>query len=105
MEELKFDPKDVEANKIMAALSYLGVLVLIPLLTKKDSQFVQAHVKQGLVLFIIDVIVAFIAWIPIIGWLLALVVLCVSLWGFIIALQGKFQKIPLLYDLAKKLNI
>lgn len=105
MEELKFDAKDIEANKVMAALSYLSILVLIPLLTKKNSKFVQTHAKQGLALFIVEVIVTFIVWIPFIGWLAALLVLIVSLWGFIVALQGKFQAIPGLYDLAKKLNI
>ena len=36
-------------DPVMAVLSYLGLLSLIPLLTKKDDPFIQWHAKQGLV--------------------------------------------------------
>ena len=39
-------------NKIIAALSYIGILCLIPLLAKKDSKFAQEHGKQGLIMLI-----------------------------------------------------
>ena len=39
------DPKDVEENKLIAAVGYLGILFLIPLLAKKDSPFAQFHAK------------------------------------------------------------
>src|SRR5262245_17431422 len=42
-------------NTLMGALSYLGPLVLIPFLVAKDDPFVKFHVKQGLVLLIIEV--------------------------------------------------
>ena len=42
--------KDVEENKAMAAIGYLGILFLIPLLANKDSPFAQYHAKQGMVL-------------------------------------------------------
>ena len=44
------DP-DVEANKTVAALSYISILFLVPLLGKRDSKFAQFHAKQGLILF------------------------------------------------------
>ena len=34
----EYDPQDINANKGISVLSYLGILVLIPLLTKKDSK-------------------------------------------------------------------
>ena len=37
----KFDPKDVEDHKVMAALSYVGILFLIPLLVLTQSRFAQ----------------------------------------------------------------
>lgn len=41
---------DVQANKGMAALSYLGILLLVPLFARKNSEYCQHHVKQGFTL-------------------------------------------------------
>lgn len=46
------DKQDAEQNKAMAILSYLGILVLIPILAAKDSKFARFHANQGLVLCI-----------------------------------------------------
>jgi hypothetical protein len=48
--------KDVEDNKLISILCYFGILLLIPLLTKPDSQFVKFHSNQGLVLFLLFLI-------------------------------------------------
>lgn len=40
----------------MAVLAYLGILVLIPVFTGKDSEFVRYHSNQGLVLWICELI-------------------------------------------------
>lgn len=45
-----YDPKDIEANKVMALLSYLGILVLVPLFAAKESKFARFHANQGLIL-------------------------------------------------------
>ncbi len=50
----QFDAWDVENNKAMGILAYLGILVLIPLVAAKDSKFARFHVNQGLVLFIAE---------------------------------------------------
>lgn len=52
----KYDKDDIEKNRIMATLCYLGPLVLIPFFTEKNSKFVKYHVIQGMNLFIIDII-------------------------------------------------
>jgi uncharacterized membrane protein len=100
----------------MLVLSYLGILALIPLLTKKDDPEVQWHAKNGLALFIVEIIL----WIAlrIIGghlpagigcglgmiscvlWLAFLViwVLCI-----IKAVQGQRFRIPIITDLAEKM--
>lgn len=46
---------DVEKNKYINILSYLGILFLIPLFTAKGSKYTRFHVNQGLVLFIVEV--------------------------------------------------
>ncbi len=47
-----FDAVDIEQNKALALLSYLGVLVLIPIFCAKHSKFARFHANQGLVLAI-----------------------------------------------------
>lgn len=47
-----FDKTDIEQNKVMALLSYFGILVFIPIFAAKDSKFARYHANQGLTLFI-----------------------------------------------------
>ena len=89
----------------IAALSYLGILVLIPLLTKKDNDFVQFHIKQGLVLLVVWVVGWIVFWIPIIGWILALALFVCTIIAFVQALLGKRWEIPLIGEFAKKINL
>ena len=42
-------------SQIMAALAYLGILVLIPYLMKPANEFAAFHVKQGIRLFLAEV--------------------------------------------------
>ena len=96
-------------NKFLAAISYIGVLCLIPLLLKKDDKFVQFHAKQGLVLFIAEIVISFINIIPFLGqmiWFFAsLAFLLISIIGFIKAWRGEWWKIPYLHEYSKKINI
>lgn len=104
-----FDPKDVADNKLVACLSYIGILCLIPLLAKKDSKFAQEHAKQGLVLVIAFLVLFVIGIVPILGWLIAffgdLILLVVALVAFIKCLMGEFWEIPVLGAYRHKLNI
>ncbi len=52
----EYDPSDISQNKVMSLLSYLGVLVVIPLLVARQSPFAKFHSGQGLVLFIIELL-------------------------------------------------
>ncbi|WP_455671624.1 zinc-ribbon domain-containing protein [Phocaeicola sp.] len=47
-----FDKADIEQNKVMAILSYFGILVFIPIFAAKGSKFARYHANQGLALFI-----------------------------------------------------
>lgn len=104
-EEKNADSKDVEDNKLIAALSYIGILFLVPLLAKKDSPFAQFHAKQGLVIFIVEVISPFLM--PFLGlgailWLLAVIF---SIWGLVNVFTGKMVKMPVVGDIAEKFNL
>lgn len=53
-----FGQDDVRQNKAMGVLSYLGILVLIPLLAgNRQSPYVRHHLNQGITLFVLSVIV------------------------------------------------
>ncbi len=100
----------IQDEKIMAALSYLWILVLIPLLVKKDSEYCQFHAKQGLVLLVASFVVTVLGMLPIIGWLIilpfgSLFLLILSILGLINALQGKKWELPYLGKYAKKINL
>lgn len=50
----KFSKNEIENGKIMAILSY--IIPFIPYLIEKDNQFVIYHAKQGMNIFIINLI-------------------------------------------------
>jgi len=49
-----FEAKDIQDNKTISFLSYLGPLVFVPMFARKRSKFARFHANQGLVLFIAD---------------------------------------------------
>jgi len=108
-EQVSDASKKTEDNKLIAILSYIGVLCLIPLLTKKDDEFVFFHAKQGLVLFIAEVITAFVAAIPFLGWIIAplasLLWIILSIVGIVNVLGDKTKELPILGKYAVKIKI
>src|SRR3989337_871590 len=99
--------KDVAENKAMAAIGYLGILFLIPLLAKKDSPYAQFHAKQGMVLFIFEIICGVVYVVPVVGWVLGsigyLLGFILFIMGLINALGGKTQPLPIIGSYAQKL--
>jgi len=73
-------------------------------LLQKKSKFAQFHAKQGLVLFIIEVIAMFPLF-AFIGWLVMLVAIVYSVLGVINTMDGKYWKMPYLYKFSTKLNL
>ena len=89
-------------SKLMGAISYLWIISVVMLIVKKDDPFVKFHARQGLILFIVSIILWFI---PVIGWIINLLVLILIIVGFIKALSGEKWKIPLVGDIAEKINL
>lgn len=84
-----------EAN-LYAALSYVGVLLLVPLLVRKDDPFVQFHLKQGIVLLGGLILGLFaVLWIAAVGNIVVLLLLIVDIVGLVQALLGRRWRIPL----------
>lgn len=102
-------PSDIEANRLVAAVSWLWVLSIIILLVKKDSEFVRFHARQSFVVFLISVVLfIFFGLLGVFGWalqwLLQLTVFVVSVVGFIQALQGKWWTLPVIGPLGGKVR-
>lgn len=101
-------PKKEETN-LMALISYLGVLCLIPILTKEKDEFVRFHAKQGLVLFIGEMVTwAVLIVLPflwLVGNLLGLFWLILSVLGIINVIKKEKKEIPLVGQLAEKIKI
>ena len=108
-----FDPADISANKAMGILSYLSLLVLIPIFAAPKSRFARFHANQGLILLILEVgvsvvffILGFITgllgigfisiFLGIIHWLLNIAILALSILGIVNAAQGKAKPLPLI---------
>lgn len=43
----EFEQEDINQNKVMAVLAYIGILVLVPLLAAPNSKYARYHVNQG----------------------------------------------------------
>ncbi|MDD5551696.1 MAG: hypothetical protein PHI88_00840 [Candidatus Pacebacteria bacterium] len=103
------EPKKEGGDNMIAILSYIGILFLVPLLAAKDNEFAKYHAKQGLVLFIAEVATALIAWIPFIGWVVGLVAwitwLVLSIIGIVNVVGGKKKPLPIIGSLADKFKI
>lgn len=101
----KFDPKDVEDHKVMACLSYLGILCLVPLLAMRQSRYAQEHAKQGLLLLAVWIVGSFVFWIPLIGWLGLVAVFIVNAIALIKCLNGEFWELPVIGQYRDKIKL
>lgn len=89
-------------NTTMAVIAY--ILFFVPFLTgdaKKDA-FVKYHTKQGLVLFLLVVLINIVSWIIpyylwfLISWIVSLGTLALLVIGISNAVGGKQQPLPLI---------
>ncbi|MGN0669342.1 MAG: hypothetical protein ACI4JZ_02220 [Oscillospiraceae bacterium] len=98
-------------DKVYGILSYIGILVLVPLLAGK-SQFARFHANQGLVLFIADIIlgvvigisVSVLSLIPFVGsvlggilsGVLGLGIFILMIMGIVNAANGEMKPLPVI---------
>lgn len=97
-----------EEGRMAAIMSYIPILCFIPLLSMKENKEAHFHARQGVLLFLIEVI-AVIFLIPgISGFVfkaLLIVAVALSVVGIYFALQGKNYKLPIIGDLADKAKL
>jgi len=109
-------------EKIYASMSYLCILFIIPLFLKRDNVWLYRHAKQGLVLFaawiigfIVSIILPFlkfngilqllVALLLVISWIYLIFLLVVNIVAIVNAAQGRLWKIPILGDIATKIQL
>lgn len=102
---------EITHNTIMGVLCYLGPLVLIPYLTSLDDAFVKYHVKQGIVLFglvliiyVIGSMFLFSGFYQLVS-LLNLGTLILTILGIVNVVQGKEKPLPLIGHFSDKIKI
>ena len=92
-----FDPNDVKSNKVYAVLAYFGILVLIPILAAKESPYARYHANQGLILFILQIIVIILGRIVgFLGTIGGLIVFILFIIGIVNAAQGRAKELPVI---------
>jgi uncharacterized membrane protein len=99
-------PVPAKGKNMMAALSYLWILIIIPFLTDaKNDPFVKFHLKQGLTLVIFEVIGMLVGWFPIIGWFVGWIIWLLSLILTVIGIanvwNGREKELPLIGQYGK----
>lgn len=104
----KEDKQVIKEGKIYAVIAYLGILCFLALLLKKDNRFALHHGKQGLVIFIGEVISGILPLAPLLGWFLGTIVLLTlaiySIIGMIQAIVGNYWRAPIVADIADKIK-
>lgn len=102
---------EVQTDTLMGVLCYLGPLVIIPYMTSLDKPFVKYHVKQGVVLFGLEVVIyilgtmfLFSGLYPIIM-LLNLGALILTIIGIVNVVGKKETALPLIGQFADKVKI
>jgi uncharacterized membrane protein len=103
-------PQSAPDNKtLMGVLAYIGPLVIISYLFAKDNPFVKFHIKQGLVLFVIEIVVWFLGMIVWMLWpilnIVNLIVLILAIIGIVNVVKGREKMLPLVGSLARHFPI
>ncbi len=81
--------KPTQEERMWAVIGYLWALSIVVVLLRRNK-FVHDHAKQGLLLFIGEILV----FIPVFGWLIFLVSILLALVGIIKAWNGEDWKVP-----------
>lgn len=93
----------------MALISYLGILCLVPILTKDKDEFVHFHAKQGLVLFVCEVatwmVLAVIPFFWFLTNLIGIVWLVLSIVGIVNVTKSQKKELPVIGQFADRFKI
>ena len=89
-------------EKLIALLSYLSILFLVPLGMFKKNEFISYHAKQGKGLFVLFSIMIFLFWLPVIGWVGLIAFLVIWFTGVLNVVTGKKEPVPIIGRIAER---
>lgn len=97
------------ADRAWSTVAYIWVFAFIPLMLRRRRPFVFFHARQGVVLFVAEIILTLIFPIPVLGWLVGifgyLVCAIFSIRGILSALAGKKWILPWMGKYAERIKI
>ena len=95
-------------GRLAAVMAYIPFLCFVPLMTMKDNPEARFHARQGVILFVIELI-AVVFLLPGVSDFIFKVVLVVAagfaVAGIVFALQGKNYRLPFIGDLADRTKL
>ena len=96
-------------SKLMAAIAYVGPLIIVSYVMAKDDPFVKFHIKQALVLFVIEIALWVFGMMSLPFYmiinLLNLGVFILAVIGIISAVRGEEKELPLVGKFSKHFPI
>ena len=108
MAKKKISKVDIDPM-IMSLFSYVSFLALLPLIWPPKDATTKFHAKQGLALFIAEVLTAIIGLVPLLGWFIAAILswlwVGLSIYGIFNVLVGRKRRIPIVGEFVDKIKI
>jgi len=97
-----------DEGRMAAIMAYLPLLCFVPLLSMKENKEARFHARQGVLLFLIELVAVLflvdaISDLVFKGILIAAVALSAA--GIVFAVQGKNYRLPIIGDLADKAKL
>ncbi|MBF0626955.1 MAG: hypothetical protein HQL91_01920 [Magnetococcales bacterium] len=94
-------------TKMLAAMSYLGILSLVPLVVNREDPYVRFHARQGIVLWMWEVLAIYSLVIPGVGraffGISSLLCFLFSVIGLVSVFTGRAWKLPLVGNWAESI--
>jgi len=88
---------------VLAILSYLNILVIIPFVVSKNKPLVRFHAKQGIVLSAFYALSVFTLFLPAVPYIFALFYAICIILGIINTIRGGEKHLPLIGKLADRI--
>jgi uncharacterized membrane protein len=99
----------MDQGKLMSILAYVGPLIIVSYLVAKDTASVKFHIKQGGVLFVIEIAVwvlsVMLPYLFVIWQIVNLATLVFAILGIINVVQGKEKELPLIGSFGKYIPV
>jgi uncharacterized membrane protein len=97
-----------EEGRLAAVMAYIPFLCFIPLMNMKQNKEARFHARQGVMLFLVELLAALFLIDQISDFVFTAILLAAaafSVAGIVFALQGKNYRLPIVSDLADKTNL